>query len=140
MKTTKKALRDAEQIEAQTKLREYFPVGSTAHTILRHKSSSGIYRAISVVSNLDGDPYDLSYLVARATGDKIDQNHGGIKAGGCGMDMGFAIVYSMSCALYRGGFECIGTKCPSNDHSNGDRNYEPHHHNDGGYAIRQRWL
>jgi hypothetical protein len=47
------------------------------------------------------------------------------------MDMGFHVVYNLSSALYRGGFGCIGDKpvrCPSNDHSNGDRDYTPHMH------------
>lgn len=54
----------------------------------------------------------------------------------------------------------IRAACPSNDHSNGDRDYTPHYdgtprtsaevgkdlkpykhyHQDGGYALRQRWL
>lgn len=37
-------------------------------------------------------------------------------------------------------FECIGHGCPSNDHCNGDRDYTPHHHNSGGYALKHRWL
>lgn len=42
---------------------------------------------------------------------------------GCGMDMGFHLVYSLSRVLFspkQGGFEClgIGHYCPSNDHSN----------------------
>jgi len=43
-------------------------------------------------------------------------------------------------ALFSGGFTCPGKDCPSNDHSNGDRDYTPHMHTDPGYALRQRWL
>lgn len=65
----------------------------------------------------------------------------GLTVGGCGMDMGFHLVYNLSRVLFPSGFECIGKGCPSNDHSNGDRNYEPHRHTgDGGYAIKHRWL
>lgn len=76
------------------------------------------------------------------------------------MDMGFWAVYQLSYGLFKGGFGCIGEGCPSNDHSNGDRDYTPHMseadrmgadgelcnchkdhmHNDGGYALKQRWL
>jgi len=86
------------------------------------------------------------YLVARVIREKINNKHGGITVGGCGMDMGFHVVYSLSSYLYRDGFECIGDsegwgkKCPSNDHCNDDRNYTPHHHQSGGYALRQRWM
>jgi hypothetical protein len=60
--------------------------------------------------------------------------------GGCGMDMGFAAVYGLSYALFGKGFECTGPNCPANDHSNGDRDYTPHMHSDGGYALKHRWL
>lgn len=60
---------------------------------------------------------------------------------GCGMDMGFHVVYELGYTLYgRDGFICIGERCPSNDHSNGDRDYTPHAHTDGGYALRYEWL
>lgn len=59
---------------------------------------------------------------------------------GCGMDVGFSLVYNLGWVLFPNGFECVGERCPSNDHSNGDRDYSPHHHSDGGYALRQRWL
>lgn len=60
--------------------------------------------------------------------------------GGVGMDMGFALVHELSYSLWPNGFECTGQRCPSSDHANGDRNYEPHHHASGGYALRQEWL
>lgn len=52
--------------------------------------------------------------------------HDAVKMGGAGMDMGFALVHSLSYALFPDGFGCIGDGCPSNDHSNGDRDYTPH--------------
>ena len=130
---------------ARNHLREMFPPGSTIHTILRHVSQSGMTRAISVVH----DNSDISYLVARAYPKwRINQRHGGITMTGCGMDMGFSLAYTLSRTLYPEGFECIGTgdpdvwgsRCPSNDHSNGDREYSPHHHDSGGYALRHSWI
>jgi hypothetical protein len=119
-------------------------------------------RSISLVINGDADVRELDYNVARALGESIDGKHGGIRMGGCGMDMGFALVYSLSRALFPGGYGCIGKGegeprhyCPSSDHSNGDRDYTPHGaetsdargadqcwhwHRDGGYALRHRWL
>lgn len=162
---TLKAEREVVKAEAIEQLRGIFPPGSTAKTILRHVTRSGMSRSISVVSP-DG-AYDVDYLLVRAgIGGSFDQKNGGIKVGGCGMDMGFSLVYGMSHTLYRDGFGCIGAgddnwtgRCPSNDHSNGDRDYtehgrvnlpsddprhehEPieHWHSDGGYAVSQRWL
>lgn len=136
-----------EQREAVDQLREMLPVGSTVHTIARHVSRSGMSRSISLVVCEDGQPWDISWLVARATGQKIDRDRGGIKIGGAGMDMGFALVYNLARTLYPDGHECGGDgdgnyqhRCPSNDHSNGDRDYTPHHHLDGGYALRHEWL
>lgn len=121
------------QDAAREQLRALLPPGTTVPTILRHTSRSGMSRSISPI--IDGE--DCSWLVARAIGGTVDQTHGGIKRGGCGMDMGFDFVYSLSRALYPRGFACIGDRCPSNDHSN--RALGPAHES-GGYALRQRWL
>lgn len=147
--TTKAEETQREAEEARAQLRELLPPGSTVRTILRHVSRSGMTRAISPVVNGE----DSTWLVVRAVpGFKFNRN-GGVTMGGCGMDMGFALIYHLSHALYPDGFECTGVSeyaddgdggrikpCPSNDHSNGDRDYTPHHHASGGYALRQEWL
>ncbi len=135
---TKKS--DTERDEAIAKLRDWLPPGSTLHTVLRHVSKSGMQREIGCVLIKNGDTLHPNYSVAKALGDRQGK-HDGIIVGGCGgMDMGFHLVYSLAATIYRDGFECIGKGCPSNDHGNGDRNYEPHHHRDGGYAIKHRWI
>lgn len=133
------AINTQEREEAIARLHEMVKPGDTVRTILRHVSASGMTRWISVV--IDGEDY--SWLVARAMGTRANQGrHEGIKREGCGMDMGFDLVYSLSRTLYRDGYACIGEGCPANDHSNGDRDYTPGHvvHADGGYALNQRWL
>lgn len=138
-----------EQEEAREALREMLPPGSTVYTIIAHVSRSGMRRAVRVLLRTDSGIWDASYQVARAIGSRVDDVHGGIKVDGCGMDMAFATVYSLSQALYPAGFECIGdsdtygARCPSNDHSNdrGARNYAPtRHHASGGYALRHSSL
>lgn len=158
-----------EKKQSLDKLREWLKPGDTVQCILRHKSRSGMSRSISLLAPVGGDILDLDYNVARALGESIDRSHGGIRMGGCGMDMGFALVYNLSRVLFPDGFGCIGDAkgtprdavtrcCPSNDHSNGDRDYTPHNkapsarhngdgtvtrghwHSDGGYALRHRWL
>lgn len=139
----------AEKEAAVQRLRDHVEPGDTVHTILRHVSGSGMTRAISVVIiSTDGptaqhEPWDISYLVARADDSKIDQRHGGIRVRGAGMDMGFDLVYRLSRYLFPDGFDCIGEGCPANDHSNSpypERVAGSMHHRDGGYALRQRWL
>lgn len=155
-----------ERQDAIERLRLLLPPGSTVYTILRHVSRSGMSRSIScVICGTDG-PQDIDWLVRRALDARYDRKHSGIVVGGCGMDMGFHLVYSLSYTLYPKGFGCVGARCPSNDHANGDRDYTPHGlydengeqedrdpfigeeqdgckrhwHQDGGYAISQRWL
>lgn len=158
--------RDAERQEAVEKLREWIKPGDTVYTIVRHVSRSGMQREIGIVllSKEDRGMVDLhpNYLVAKALGERQGKRDG-IIVGGCGMDMGFRLVYNLSRTLFggKGEFGCIGEGCPSNDHGNGDRDYTPHMseaertggadgkpctchrehlHSDGGYALKQRWL
>lgn len=106
-----------EQQEALDELRRLLPPGATVHTILRHVSRSGMSRAISPVLLRDGkSPFHLTGLVSHLPGMK--RSYDGIEMGGCGMDMGSALVYDLSRRLYPNGFSCIGESCPSNDHSN----------------------
>lgn len=150
----------AERQEAIDRLREEIKPGDTIYTILRHRSRSGMQRSISVIQiDSEGVPREWDYLAAKAMGDRIDNVNGGIKVSGCGMDMGFHLVYNLGRTLFPDGFGCPGTKCRSNDHTNGDHNYLPHGemipgpkdgdtrkfknihwHKGGGYALRHVWL
>src|SRR6266850_1558603 len=132
----------AKQREAQEyldKLRAILKPGDTVYTILRHRSRSGMQRVIGAVIKTDGELRDWSGYVAAAVERRWDNDRGGVVVGGCGMDMGFELVYNLSAVLWPEGFQCIGAggdgkpRCPSNDHSNGDRDYSPHAHKSGGY-------
>ena len=133
-----------EQELAIEELREMLKPGDTVHTILRHVSRSGMSRSISCVVQGEGGPYDIDYLVRRALDMKFDRANSGLKIGGCGMDMGFSLVYDLSRTLFQGRFPCAGKNCPSNDHSNPPypkrRKGTPRQHSDGGYALNHRWL
>ena len=127
----------ARQDEAREYLRSMIQPGGTVYTVLRHVSRSGMYRALDCYVMTDGEPLRVSYWVAKAIGFKYDRKHEAIGVGGCGTDVGFEVVYNLGRALFGAGFDCIGTGCPSNDHSNGADNA---HHRDGGYALRHRWM
>jgi hypothetical protein len=88
----------------------------------------------------DNVPQWISRLVGKAIGERFNDKRECLSVSGCGMDMGFHVVYSLSRTLFKDNFECIGKSCPSNDHSNGDRDYTPHQHSDGGYALRHKWV
>lgn len=92
--------------------------GDTIHTVTLHTSRSGMSREIKAV-RVDADgPHDISHLVAKVIDTRYG-NRGGVVMGGAGMDMGFALVYALSRALFPNGHECTGDRtCHSNDHSN----------------------
>lgn len=140
--------KEAARLEAIERLRAILKPGDTVHCVLRHCSRSGMQRVIELVkvdcaSTYAGAPrmLHIGYNAALAMGDRYDRDRNGIVIGGCGMDMGFALVYNLARTLWPDGHDCSGREtCASNDHSNGDRSYEPHRHSDGGYALKHSWL
>lgn len=126
-------------------LRGWFPRGSTALTTLEKVSASGMTRHIRVFALTTEDRYRATYLnggalhrsreaagprarkvvipelvnatwtAAALLGYRVDDHDGGMIVQGCGMDMGFHIVYGLSATLYG-------------------------HKDRGGYAISHRWI
>ena len=107
----------AERQEAITRLRETLKPGDTVYTVLRSVSRSGMNRKIDLYKLENSEPRWLSPLAARACGWTFDTKREAISVGGCGMDMGFHLVYNLSRTLFHP-FTCIGKGCPSNDHHN----------------------
>lgn len=84
----------------------------------------------------------LGFNVAKALGMRYDQKREGIVIGGCGMDMGFALVNDLSETLFgrtAGGYDCLGENCPSNAHSNSGYHctcgHDRHNHHNEGYLT-----
>lgn len=102
-----------EKKETIKSLKKAFPKGSTAYTKLIHCSQSGMTRIISVIAIKKNQPYYLNHYISEILSFNKAQKFGeyGLKVGGCGMDMGFHLIYCLSKVLY----------------------------NDG-YAIKQRWI
>ena len=122
------------QEEAIAYLSKILEPGTKVYTILRHRSASGMSRVISVFVCVNGDAKNIDWYVANALDYKRDDKHdGGIKMGGCGMDMGFALVYNLGRKLYPEGFKLAkGQYGRNGDKSGFDK--------DGGYALKQEWL
>ena len=117
-----------EKQEALERLKEWIKKGDTLHTTVRHVSRSGMMRHISVKHLKATDnperPVNVSnydYHIARVLDLPEAPNYQGIKIGGCGMDMGFHLVYSLSRALFK-------------DEPKGESD------RDHGYWINQEWL
>lgn len=93
-----------ERDEAIARLREILKPGDTVYTVVRHVSASGMSRVIDLYHfSIRGGKIHkswLSGLAARAIGWRRDAKHDGIKVQGCGMDMGFHVVSTLSRVLY----------------------------------------
>ena len=155
--TTRRYTKD-ETTEAIAALRDKLTPGRTVYTKLTHVSRSGMSRSIEVYLAEGRDNLtEITWLVARATNSRMDNTHGGIVMGGCGMDMGFALVYGLGRTLYPDGVPCTGSRgydpdtyatiqdpprCKSNEHVN--EATVPYSrdvtHRDGGYALNQVWM
>ncbi len=145
--------KEAQRLEVVTVLKKMILPGSRIYTQLEHVSSSGMSRRIRVFIPVQSEYElngmnirDITHWTAQACGYRLNGDKGSIVIGGCGMDMGYSIVYSLSSTLFREAFHCIGEKCPSNDHTNdhdGTWNRAENVgrlHSDGGYALTHSWL
>ncbi len=109
--------KERDKQEAIKELRAILKKGDTLHTILRHVSRSGMTRHISVIFTKNNQIISLDHLVSKALDRRrVPFNKGeGVIVSGCGMDMGFEVVYALSSAVF-------GYK------------------NRGGYALKQHWM
>jgi hypothetical protein len=118
---TKRAAAELERSESIERLRDLFAGDSkpVIHTIIRHTSASGMTRDISLIYVKGGHIHNITYSAALALGWPLSEKSGNraIRVSGCGMDMGFHTVYTLSSVLYRDTVE-----------------------GDAGYALSQAWL
>src|SRR5690606_2034174 len=111
-----------EQQEARERLRKYIKPGDTIYCILRHVSRSGMTRVIDLVTvRDDGEILHIGYNAAAALGWTYDREREGVRVSGCGMDMGFHLVYSLAHALFSGG-QTVAERSE-----------------DAGYSLTHRW-
>jgi hypothetical protein len=91
-------------------LREHCPPGSDVYVTVTHVSRSGMSRNIKAFScgiNSDGKP-EMQWLggwISTVLGMPLTKDDG-VKIGGCGMDLGFALVNSLSYAIHGRGNAC----------------------------------
>ena len=85
-------------------LKEWFPENSTAHTCVVHTAQSGMSRHIKVLAAPEqGQVRDISWYVAKYLGWRYTKKDA-VFVGGCGMDMGFHLIYTLSSKLYGDGY------------------------------------
>ena len=95
--------KEIERNEAIEQLKKYVTEGATVYTILRRVSPSGMTRHLDVFVLRENEPYRLTWNVCKALGYSYDRKQEALKIGGCGMDMGFAVVYDLGLVLFKKG-------------------------------------
>ena len=90
---------------AKEQLLTYYNIneGDTIYTVLRSVSSSGMSRTISLKVAKEGKILDLTYYASILLDWTLVEVNGSraLRVGGCGMDMGFHTVYTLSRVLFR---------------------------------------
>lgn len=115
----------AEQTKAE--LRTILKPGDEVLCFLRSVSSSEMSRVISFYVVQGNTLRDITLPISWAL-DYPEHPKGGLKVTGCGMDMGWHVVYQLGRALWP-----EGTPEP-----HGERNGAPDR--SGGYALKSRWM
>ena len=116
-------------------LRGILKPGSEVYTKIHSVAKSGMSRTLSLHVVVDGRICGITYSTAVVLGENT-QKDDSIRVHGCGMDMGFDVVYRLSRRLFPDGF------IPAEAGKEYGRNGTPATEldKDGGYALKQRWL
>ena len=85
-------------------LTHYINENTRVYTVLRSVSSSGMTRHISLLVASGDQIQDITYYAAGVLGESLHERNGHrtIRQNGCGMDMGFNLVYNLSNVLFAG--------------------------------------
>ena len=98
------------QADAIAELKKTVHEGDTLYTVLRHVSRSGMMRHIDVFQVVNDPQYGITFywlsrLTAKALTWGMDSREEYVRVDGCGMDMGFHLVYSLGYALFGDGYK-----------------------------------
>lgn len=83
---------------ARESLLAWLPAGATVYALVTKVARDGMSRKIKLFTVQDGSIINLSYRAALVLGWRYTDD--GIHVNGCGMDMCFHTVYSLSQVLY----------------------------------------
>lgn len=114
--------------QTRIELQKAIKPGTKIYTIIRHVSSSGMSRSISMFYVNKGELVNIDHSAQIIMGNQFDRKNGGLKTTGCGMDMAWNMVYMLGAYLWPN-----GTKKP-----HGTRNGQPD--SSGGYALNHSHL
>ena len=131
--------KDAKSVEAIKILRKMLKPGDTVYCVLRKVARSGMSRHIDFYIISKNEPRWITGYVGQAVGtpqsDRDWRTSAGLRVDGCGMDMGFHVVYSLGRVLFPDGF--IPAKAGKGGRNGADPNQVD---TDGGYALNHSWM
>lgn len=128
-----KAEKERQAAKAREYLLDALKPGDTVYCVINSVARSGMSRKIKFLAmgeQLEGKKVtrryvrNISYLIAQACGYSYDRDNGALRVAGCGMDMGFAVVYDLAATLWP-----TSTAKPGADPKS-----------TGGYALKHEWL
>lgn len=125
---------DQDQIEAAKRNLKNLRPGDAVYTKVDSVSRSGMSRSISFYRVQKGEIQDITWSISRILDYPMDRNSGGMKVGGCGMDMCFHCVYSLGRRMFPKGFTHRPNKKYGRYGQPGTKTP------DGGYALDYRSL
>lgn len=112
-------------------LRGLLAPGDTVHTVLRHVSASGMTRWLDLYVIRDNELRRITWNVCKTVGMPYSTRYEALKVEGCGMDMGFHVVYELSHELYADTPEAETWRA---EHETATAS------TDAGYMLNHRWI
>lgn len=98
MKLTRK-MKSERQITNIANIKKYVKEGDTVYTSLQSVSSNGMSRRIKVFIVHDNQIIDITWWTANAIECRYNNKKEALVISGCGMDMGYHVVYSLATVL-----------------------------------------
>jgi len=71
------------------------------YSVLRHVSQSGMQRTIAFYLIINNEPRLIDYYIENIADYKMNKRTEGLIVRGCGMDMGFSVVYNFSHCVFK---------------------------------------
>lgn len=105
-KTMTKREKQQRAEDAKAYLLRYCQPGTRVYCVLRHCSESGMKRVIQLyavsdaIDREEGDLVKIGHWAAAVLDRRFDCDRNGVVCNGCGMNMCFELVYSLSQALF----------------------------------------
>jgi hypothetical protein len=87
------------QARAVVSLRQFAQPKDTLYTVMTHVSANGMSRRFKVLHVINGEIHDISYAVAEVLNWRKSKRGNEVVVSGCGMDMGYHLICSLSYAL-----------------------------------------